>query len=347
MKDRELHHREGLLLELVAEDGVTGLGEASPLPRFSPETTGQAARQLVSLALFLLERNLAEDGATLSDALVRELESLDAAPSVRFGIELALWNLQAESEGKSLPEALCSSRVASVPVNGLLDGTVEEVLVEGRRMREAGYEAVKLKVGGCGVEEVSLVRNLAEVLGDGTALRLDANRAWSFAEAAAFARAVADVRYEYIEEPLADPSGLADLVRETGVPVALDESLVGMAPEDLVEHDYARAVVIKPTLVGGISRTLRLAKEARGLGIMPVISSAYETGVGTEALLALSAATGSGEISAGLDTYRRLGADVVHPTLNVASPRVDLREESTASRSLCRRYLKVYSSSEG
>jgi o-succinylbenzoate synthase len=39
--------------------------------------------------------------------------------------------------------------------------------------------------------------------------------------------------------------------------VALDESLVFMQPEAQGDHDYARAVVLKPTLLGGISRTLR------------------------------------------------------------------------------------------
>ncbi len=214
-------------------------------------------------------------------------------------------------------------------------------------MQAAGYEAVKLKVGGREVEEdVELVRGLREVLGKEVSLRLDANRAWSFAEAAHFARAVEGLEYEYIEEPLRDPTGLADLVRDHGVPVALDESLVGMAPEDLQRRAYVRAVVIKPTLVGGISRTLRLAGEARRLGFTPVISSAYETGIATEALLMLSSATGGGRVAAGLDTYRRLGVDVVHPPLDISSPRINLREVAGTERSLQRSYLDVVEASE-
>lgn len=331
----------------MGEDGATGLGEASPLPGFSNESLEDCARQLVPLAESLIGRSLVRSWLSHDGAFSREFEGLVLSPPVRFGVDLAIHNLHAASEGKSMPEVLSHSPVTSVPVNGLLSGPAEEVLVEGRRMRDAGYEAVKLKVGSREVEaDAELVRGLGTILGGEVSLRLDANRAWSFAEAVHFARAVADVEYEYIEEPLKDPSRLADLTQDHGMPVALDESLVGMALEDLGNHIHARAAVIKPTLVGGISRTLRLAAEARGLGVTPVISSAYETGVGTEALLALSAATGFGRTAAGLDTYRRLGADVLHPPLDMASPRVDLLEITGAKRRLKQECLGVVGSSE-
>ena len=114
------------------------------------------------------------------------------------------------------------------------------------------------------------------------------------------------VPFEYVEEPLADPGTVPDLIHEFGVPVALDESLIGLEPEDLEEHRYARAVVLKPTLLGGISRTLRTAERALRLGMTPVISSAYESGVGTAALVALAAGVGECPAAAGLDTYRML-----------------------------------------
>ena len=326
----------------MGDNGEAGLGEASPLPGFSGESIDQAARQTVSLATSLMGLTFAADWLASEDSFNSELDDADLSPSARFGIELALWNLYAASEGKSFAEILCPSPVVSVPVNGLLDGPPGEVLAEGRQMREAGYEAVKLKVGGRRVEEdAELVRDLREVLGEDVALRLDANRVWSFAEASSFARSIEGTGYEYIEEPLADPSGLTDLVREHGVPVALDESLVGMEPENLARQDHVQAVVIKPTLIGGISRTLRLSKEARRLGIIPVMSSAYETGVGTGALPALSAATGGGRIAAGLDAYRRLGADVLHPSLDITAPRIDLRETNNVDRELRHDRLKV------
>ncbi|HEX2729019.1 MAG TPA: enolase C-terminal domain-like protein, partial [Rubrobacteraceae bacterium] len=189
------------------------------------------------------------------------------------------------------------------------------------------------KVGGRSVQEdIGLVRAVKEVLGTSGSLRLDANRAWSLEEGVRFARGVSGWGIEYIEEPLADPAGLREFAGTCGIPVALDESLVGMAPETLEKHRYAGAVVLKPALIGGVSRTLRLAELALELGMRPVISSAYEAGVGTAALVALAAGIGYEEIPAGLDTYRRLAEDVVEPRLSLPAPRLDVSEAVASGR---------------
>ena len=252
------------------------------------------------------------------DDLLRALEHYNLAPSVRFGIELAAYNLYAVALGKTLPEVLGPRPGAKVSLNGLLAGPTEEVLKEARRMRSVGYRAAKLKVGRGSVEEdAALVREVVGVLGENVSLRLDANRAWRFGEALKFVRVTEGVRYEYVEEPLAEPTQLSRLVDETGIPVALDESLVGVNPETLGEHRYARAVVLKPTLLGSIRYTLRLAEMAQSLGMIPVVSSAFETGIGTLGLVALAACIGGGEVPAGLDTYRRYAADVLEPRLDL------------------------------
>lgn len=322
-----LEYREGLLLRLIGEDGASGWGEASPLPGFSPESLTDAARGLRTLAASIVGEDATDGWVGAEGGLSRLLDSEDPAPSVRFGLELAAWNLYAAATNATLPAVISAGFRDGVPVNGLLAGSSGEVLEGARRMRRAGYEAVKLKVGGRAVaEDVGLVRAVGGALGENVSLRLDANRAWSMDEAREFARGIEGLRVEYVEEPLADPAGLGEFAREEGVPVALDESLVGMAPEVLAEHGYAAAVVIKPSLLGGLSRALRLAERAVGLGMRPVVSSAYETGVGTAALVALAAGIGEEPVPAGLDTYRRLAADVVEPRLPIPAPRLRVRE---------------------
>jgi o-succinylbenzoate synthase len=271
-------------------------------------------------------------------SFARELDLLATLPSARFGFELALWNLCAAHQGKSLPELVTPYPRTTVAVGALVSGPPERALEEARTLRAAGYEAVKLKVGGRAVEDdVELVRALCKVLGDDVSVRLDANGAWSFEEAPVFARGTAILRFEYVEEPLADPSRLSTLARDYGVPVALDESLTGMPPLALQDHEYARAVVLKPTLLGGISATLHLANRTRELGITPVISSAYETGVGTLALVALAA--GVGEAPAGLDTYRRLAEDVLVPRPRLSSARIDVGVMMGTRREMDHRWL--------
>jgi O-succinylbenzoate synthase len=112
-----------------------------------------------------------------------------------------------------------------------------------------------------------------------------------------------------------------------------------MEPEK-VEETFAVAFVLKPTLLGGISRTLRVAEQALRLGVTPVVSSAYESGVGTAALVALAAGIGERPVPAGLDTYRTMAGDVLETPPNLSAPSVGIRETADASRAIKVRRLR-------
>lgn len=309
--------REGALLELKDAEGNTGWGEAAPLPGFSRESLDDALRQL---------------------AAPEEPEE-EPYSSVRFAMELARVNLRAAASGELLPSLLSPAPRERVELNALISGDPQYAPAEARRLREAGYRAVKLKVGRRPVsEDIVLARRVAEALGS-VSLRLDANRAWSIEEALDFARGVEGVEVEYIEEPLAEPELLPRFAAKSGLPVALDESLAGMPAAALKDHGYASAVVLKPTLLGGISRSLALAARADDLGMKAVVSSAFESGIGTLGLAALAAALPGDGAPAGLDTYRRLGADALRPPLELG-PSLEVSELLGAERELETRYLE-------
>ena len=73
----------------------------------------------------------------------------------------------------------------------------------------------------------------------------------------------------------------------------------------------------------------RVAGWALCLGVTPVISSAYESGVGMAAVAL--AAVGDRPVPAGLDTYRTMAEDVLETPL-ATRPAVDVRETDDASR---------------
>jgi O-succinylbenzoate synthase len=329
LKAATLHRREGVLVRLTADDGSVGWGEAAPLSGFSPESLEDSIEQLRATAPELVGREMPPN-LPLTDSSTL-LDQGHLTTSSRFGLEVAILNLRATSRRETLPDLLAERPAKTIYTNGLLSGSTEKVLAEASSMEETGYRAVKLKVGRRKVYEgAELVRRVREILGDGVSLRLDANRAWGYGEALEFAREISGVRVEYVEEPLAESWRMAELAREWGLPVALDESLIGMGPEDLGLHPYARAVVLKPTLLGGVSRALNLAERAAGLGMAAVLSSSYESGVGIGALVGLAAAIG--EVPVGLDTYRALAGDVINPPLPLPAPAMNVLETMEAAR---------------
>lgn len=320
-----IEEREGVLLRLEAEGGAVGWGDAAPLPGFSREFLFDVHLELDAFATVLCGRDL--DPRDVTNPNGRFHAALDRAglrPSSRYALDLALWDLVAQTEGRSLARLLHPDPVAALPLAALVTERPPLALVEAARLAEAGYRTLKLKVGrGALREEVAFVRGVRERVGPDVLLRLDANRAWTGAEGRLFAREIAGVKVDYVEEPLREPSALPALWFETGLPVALDETLAG-AKAVAVLHGWAEAAVLKPTLLGGVAATLRWAARARAVGVRAVLSAAFESGVGMRGVAALAAATG-GE-PAGLDPYRRLAYDVLAAPLPLDRPLVDVPE---------------------
>jgi len=188
-----------------------------------------------------------------------------------------------------------------------------------------GYQALKLKAGWLDPEaDAEIARDVRRYAGSDVELRVDANRAWTTDQAAAFAERVRPARISYVEEPLlaALVDELEDLSRDMQLPIALDESLSEPYGEERL-GPWVAAVVLKPTVLGGVARVLKLAARAREVGARPVLSAAFESGVGQRGVAVLAVATG-GE-PAGLDPYRRLTEDVIAPPLALNQPLVDVR----------------------
>ncbi|MEO1524406.1 MAG: o-succinylbenzoate synthase, partial [Planctomycetota bacterium] len=192
-----------------------------------------------------------------------------------------------------------------VPLNRLLMGDEETIVAEAKQCDALGFQAVKLKVGRNDLEtEISLVRKIRDLLPDRIGLRLDANQAWSFDQAARFANRLKDVDLEYIEEPLQEPNQLERLHAQTGIGYALDETLT--EAHTLERWPNAAALICKPTILGGRTVIERLAATGKPI----VFSAAFESGVGIARVMQL-AVEFSPNTPAGLDTLAWLGNDVL------------------------------------
>lgn len=314
--------REGLLLKLEGTGGHVGWGEIAPLPGASRESL-PVAEEAIRDCLPLCRGVTPDVHAILADPGLGERQ--DLPPAAAFGLEAALLGVVAHAAGAALRAILSDAPADRVPLNGLL-GLGDPDLREraGQLVRE-NVPAIKLKVGREDPGgEGERVRSLAAEVTGMVPLRLDANRAWSPAQAHAFCDAVAGAPVEYLEEPLRRHEDLPDFVAQGRVPVALDESLAEVGAALLERVGRPAAVVLKPALLGGIGPTLRMARQARALGAYVVISSLFESGVGTRILAEVAAAVNPDPVPCGLDPYRWIREDVVDAGLPSRGWEIDL-----------------------
>jgi O-succinylbenzoate synthase len=270
--------RKGLILEIKGGNEQIGWGEIAPLPNWSMETLDLAQKQIQEL---------------LSECKNGEfdLKNKPLYPSVRFGLESSLSQLEDDLSSFSLP------------LNGLLQGPPEEILEKAKELKAQQIGTAKLKVSSLSFQEA---KELIDCLKDHFTLRIDVNRAWSYEDSVKFFSLFSPDAFEYIEEPTYD----LDRLKDVFFPFALDESLKELLP-DCLDYPFLKAVVIKPTLWGDLS----LLSSIKDRDIKIVLSSCYETGVGLFSIAKIAKKLSLLSHAHGLDTGRYLTRDIVSPAL--------------------------------
>ncbi|MDX9973868.1 MAG: o-succinylbenzoate synthase [FCB group bacterium] len=320
---RSFVFRSGLLLRLTDDQGHVGVGEAAPLPGYSPETLEDVLAQAETLT-DLAGQAVPSGLEALDGGFEAWLGARSLAPSLRFAIESAVLGLLATERGMPLRRLISADARDRVPVMGLLNGNLGEIRKKAQYLQGAGYNAVKLKVGRYDLaDDVQTVAWLHRTFASAVTLRLDANRAWKYDAAVSFARQTEDCEVVYIEEPIDEPDRFAEFAQESGMDVALDESLRDLPPEALQAQPDIIALVLKPTVLG-LETSVRLARRGLELNMNPTISSSFESGLGLGVLAQMAAALQRENTSAGIDTYEWFDADVYSDRLPLRSSAIDL-----------------------
>jgi o-succinylbenzoate synthase len=306
------------IITLESGTGLCGLGEAAPLPGFSPDTDADCERALGELDLQGVPEQLGAEQSLLAELGRASSRLPSALPAARCALEAALLDLWSRAAGVPAWAMLRADRAAPPErrVAALLMGEPEQALEQALAARGRGVNAFKLKVGRAGLleRELAAFARLRAELPEDTQLRLDANRAWPANAALAHLQRFAAHVPEFIEEPCAF-AGL-EALSATPVPLALDESLATLPPEGVLPAQFAawgvRALIVKPTLLGGISACSAWARIARECGAELVLSHAFEGPLGLALSAALALSVGSERMAHGLDLE---GARLEHLSL--------------------------------
>lgn len=223
-------------------------------------------------------------------------EMLRSYPSILFGLETAWLNLERGSN--ALFDTPFSRGEEGIPINGLVwMGTFEEMSARIEEKLSQGFTCVKLKIGAIDFEqEMDLIRQVRSRYGKhDVELRVDANGGFTPENAMSRLERLAKYDIHSIEQPIRQRQWqeMARLCRESPLPIALDEELIGMdvpeVKEMLLDTIHPAYIVLKPSLHGGMNGTREWVSMARKRGIGSWITSALESNVGLNAVAQLAA----------------------------------------------------------
>ncbi len=268
-----------------------GLGEVGPLSGLSPDD-GTAYDQIlenISAELAHIELPATEEKCL---ALAASLAGSNH-PALRFGLEMALLDLWSGGRRILFPSAFTAGK-EEIPINGLIwmgdkafmrQQVVEKVADD--------YSCIKMKIGAIDFEsELDLLQYLNEAGVE--IIRVDANGAFNPDNAMNKLDKLAAFGLHSIEQPIAAGQWevMRELCKNTPVPIALDEELIGIANDQrgvLLDTIKPQYIILKPTLLGGISATRAWIKAAEEREIGWWITSALESNIGLNAIAQFTA----------------------------------------------------------
>ena len=278
--------RKSWMLEMTNDDlpGRKGIGECAPLPELSCDDIPEYEKTLRAVC-----DRFEQEGAI-------DYPMMRPYPSMLFGLETALLNLQSGSE--ILFDNDFSRGKVGITINGLVwMGDYDTMLRRIEEKLQQGFHCIKLKIGAIEFEkELDMVKRIRERFSHHEVqLRVDANGGFTFDEALYKLELLAQYAIHSIEQPIkAKQWGyMAELCRESPLPIALDEELIGINIPEMKAHVLniikPAYIVLKPSLHGGMKGVREWVDIANRQGIRSWITSALESNVGLNAVAQLAA----------------------------------------------------------
>ena len=255
-----------------------------------------------------------------------EIASLQEWSSIRFGVEMAFADLRQGGKRIYFPSAF-SAGEAGIEINGLIwMGDRETMLQRIRAKLDAGFHCIKVKIGAIDFQsELDLLKFIRRRFGrEDVELRVDANGA--FAPETALERLDALAKYDLhsIEQPIRQGQWreMETLCRNTPIPIALDEELIGIndpkLKEQMLDVINPQYIILKPALAGGLSGSAEWIDKAEKRNVGWWITSALESNVGLNAIAQWTAMLQS-SIPQGLGTGQLYKNNIISPLVQKGS----------------------------
>ncbi|HJS53273.1 MAG TPA: dipeptide epimerase, partial [Chitinophagaceae bacterium] len=216
-------HVENVIVVIRTNEGLTGFGECSPYMPVNGESidtcfvVGQYFAKLLKgkNALKLREHLTAMDKLIYANTSIKSAFDIALHDIIGQHKEVPLYKLYGGKNNKEL--------VTDYTVS--LDNA-EKMAADALKIKNAGYPAIKVKLGESKKKDVERIKMIRKAVGDKIPVRIDANQGWGVKEAIETLNELDQYNVEHCEEPIAkwDFMRLRKVKKNSPIPIMADES---------------------------------------------------------------------------------------------------------------------------
>lgn len=275
---------EIVIVEIETDTGLVGIGEC--LARRAPGY----ARFIDTALAPLLTGEDPLDRRRLWNRMRSPLTGRTGGMQIEAvaGLDIALWDIAGKAAGLSVSKMLggvgrTHIEAYASSINWADDDAVEAEIASALA---AGFRHIKVKIGQPVPDAIARARFARKLAGDSIGLSVDANWAYDVDDAVRVGRALADLDYEWFEEPIRPEDRAGYRVLREKLPIRLAAGESDFSAIDAVELLQDRSLgLIQPDVArsGGVTETWRIAELAQSF------NTAYAPHVGWSGAVCVAA----------------------------------------------------------
>ena len=298
----EIKDIETLLVKIDTDEGLSGFGEAAPLPF----VTGDNLDSAWAVGRELRKALLGCDPAAIG-GIHRRMDSLyNGCGAIKCAIDMACYDIAAKAAGMPLYRYLGgeSGHVHSDVTIGI--DTPDAMAAKALEWIEKGFTILKIKLGEDIETDLARMQAVRKAAGPSIALRIDANQGWTVKDSLRVIPELEKLNVGLIEQPVAawNYEGLREIRQAVRLPIAAYESC--HTPVDAARLASMLAVDfinIKLMKCGGIYNAIKINAVAESFGVSCMIGCMGESALANVAGM---------HVAAALDNIKEVDLDAVY-----------------------------------
>ena len=265
-------YEAGVVLLAIDFGDVVGIGATA-----KNSVTGDSIESIVRALSAWKDRYVGMEYESLSGLR----HALGNCPSIaaRAALDFAVHDAVAKAENIPLYKYLGGDkeRILTSITIGIMENRA--ALAMAARYIDMGFRVLKIKVGKDVERDITLIREIRDLVGDDIAIRVDANCGYSVSDAIKLCKRCEGLGVEFVEQPVLGKERMAKVAKNTNIPIMADEDMKSV--DDVIALASAKIPLVNIKLIkcGGIFPSLEIARACDEHGINAMVGCFGECSV--------------------------------------------------------------------